>query len=1056
MQKRGVYVILLVVLLSLALFVYVFREPSLTGYFVAVTDTMYSYEIGPYLDFDTLTACLFYINGTEDSCTLGTANVSYAIEGTWNDNLTSYNRTDAELAYEFSDLNSSFTANLTFDSSVISNNGTFCGSLGCNYAQNVSLANRTLNTISTAVKFDGVSGFLNSSVSTAALGSSTFTISAWVNMTNYTSCANTTCIIVSQVNATLSGFALGINNNTGGFSCINFGARGTVSGNISSGITTTGKWHHVACIGNETNRTSLYVDGTYIGKANYTGVPVNATIHVGGTNRAATSTYLNGTLDSVIVWNRSLNSSEISQMAYGRLERYNIRNSYTSSSGYSVIFIGLSAGKSNVSINCKGAELIGNGTDAMAIRWDSGNNGSISNCIITNFSSNSGIISVNGGNYMDIINNTIRNTTGVIGIGIVSSGSLSNIVNNTIENVTTGMLISGNKVNITYNTIINSANGTYISGTPSKNITIVNNSFINLTRLGILLNQCNSCRILNNTFDNVSGQYPLLIQASVNNLVINISLNIFKNINSTTNSTFIGQTAGANISIWLNSFYSNSGIHDRRTTNQKENSYCINNQGNFYEENIVLARRGNGTAGSDCGLVNLTNPESSEILINSTYLINWTKQDAARSITYALYYTNDSGTRYYFLANATILNYTLQINNSLREANGTYLIRMVPVSEGVNGTNDNSITAFSIDPNDPSVSITQSATGDMSLGETKTVTCSSSDTMGISSVSMTLDTKSCSSTSGCTISYTAATTGTKTASCTAVDSSTRTKSTSVSFSVTSSPSGSSGGGGGGGGGGTRQFDIDFTTEIEATLSKSEGNSVSFTLDGSIKHEIIFTKVEATGITLTIQSTPKLIDLKIGEVRNVDVDSNGIYDLAITLREITSSGFAKVDVKKIVLPVSTIVTNGVVVVSLKENGNANIVINGLQSSLTVTSVGASSTTATIAGKTITLNIGQSENVDLNDDGGDDVKITLTGIINGEAKFEIQKAEARIALEAAEEKTMKELAIKAVKKPGFNLAYIIGLAALVAVLVLVWLIHHYRHGRHIKEGSFKGKK
>ena len=54
MQKRGVYVILLVVLLSLALFVYVFREPSLTGYFAAVTDTMYSYEIGPYLDFDTL------------------------------------------------------------------------------------------------------------------------------------------------------------------------------------------------------------------------------------------------------------------------------------------------------------------------------------------------------------------------------------------------------------------------------------------------------------------------------------------------------------------------------------------------------------------------------------------------------------------------------------------------------------------------------------------------------------------------------------------------------------------------------------------------------------------------------------------------------------------------------------------------------------------------------------------------------------------------------------------------------------------------------------------
>ena len=109
---------------------------------------------------------------------------------------------------------------------------------------------------------------------------------------------------------------------------------------------------------------------------------------------------------------------------------------------------------------------------------------------------------------------------------------------------------------------------------------------------------------------------------------------------------------------------------------------------------------------------------------------------------------------------------------------------------------------------------------------------------------------------------------------------------------------------------TAQFDIDFTQVSEDRLVKDEGSMVSFTLDGSIQHEITFTNVEATGVRLTIASTPKIIDLKIGEQVNVDSDDNGIYDLAVSLNGISTSGFADIIVKKISMMVPTTVTSGV--------------------------------------------------------------------------------------------------------------------------------------------------
>ncbi len=937
MKNRGVY-LLLGVLALFGIFVYFnFSNSSietLTGY------ALYGVDTASGFNHLSLTGCLFYINGSDDSCQLLVANSNHTIEGTWLPNITNYNLTGAELAYEFDGLTGLFSGNLTNDSSVLANTGTLCGSIGCNYSQNFSLANRTLNIRSTALMFDGKSAFINSSVSTAALGGSDFTIVAWINATSYEHCLNGTCVIVAQTNvswtganASSSGIMLYVNNNTGKVTCANLN-NGVDTGNTTSvNALTKNKIYHVACVGNASKNMSLYVDGDFINSSSYTGGNNNGTVHIGGTNRMFNNTYFNGSIDSVVVWNRSLNSSEIRDLAYGRLETYYIMNSYTGTT-YSVILPGVS----NVNINCKGATFVGNGTDAVFADYSAVQSGNISNCIISNFS-------------------------GATSVGVIMLSNFGGLYNNTIQNATEPGAIaisaSMNNFNISQNTIKDSQNGILVAGNPAKNVTIINNSFINISGYGIKLNTCANCSILNNTFDNVSGANPIRIVSADNNRGINISLNTFRNINSSTNSTFVGVGAGELIRIWNNNYYSNSGVQFVKTINNITN-FCVGNIGNFYNENIPVGRRGNGTAGSDCGLMNITSPDGGEILINDTHTINWTRQSSARTITYYIYYSNDSGVTYRLFDSTTNLNYSWKINNSLIESSN-YYIKIVPLAESVNGTNDVSTNNFTVDPNNPTVALTQSASGLLNLGEARTFTCTVSDTIGISTMSMTIDGKSCSGTSSCNIVYVAATTGDKTATCSASDISGRSKSTSLTVSIVSSAGGTGSGGGGGSGG-----------------------------SGTIAEPIA-------------EVTP---------AETVDVTS------------VTGS------------------------TSLSVNENANVVINGIQSSLTVTSVSASSATATIAGETITLNVGQSQDVDLNDDGVKDVKVTLAGIINGEAKFEIQKAEARIAAEAALEQTKKEAAITAVKKPKFNLAYIIGLAGLVLILGIVMLIHHYRHGRHKK--------
>lgn len=232
-------------------------------------------------------------------------------------------------------------------------------------------------------------------------------------------------------------------------------------------------------------------------------------------------------------------------------------------------------------------------------------------------------------------------------------------------------------------------------------------------------------------------------------------------------------------------------------------------------------------------------------------------------------------------------------------SDGTYYWNVTCYDDGYNwGTSPT--WKFKVDNAGPGCSLTPSASKTVQLGATETIACSGTASGSpVTSTSVSVGGSShCSGVGSCSKSYVFGTSGTKTVQC---DVSSETKTNSCSITITVNTDGSttpSGGGGGGGGAGTRQFDVDFTTTDKTTINKREGNIVSFTLDGVEKHEIFFSEVGATSVKLTIQSTPKDVILNVGELRNVDVDDNGIYDLAVTLREITSTGYAKVDVEKI--------------------------------------------------------------------------------------------------------------------------------------------------------------
>jgi len=139
--------------------------------------------------------------------------------------------------------------------------------------------------------------------------------------------------------------------------------------------------------------------------------------------------------------------------------------------------------------------------------------------------------------------------------------------------------------------------------------------------------------------------------------------------------------------------------------------------------------------------------------------------------------------------------------------------------------------------------------------------------------------------------------GTYTVKCTTTETAYGRLSASASADFTAQHPGTASGGaaGGGGGGGSSAgtisgglfVNLDLTTgDGSGSLSGSQGTTKSFSVDGKTKHTIEFTVVGTNLVTLTIFSDPVKVQLNIGDVKDVDVDSDGVNDLRVTLNGIT--------------------------------------------------------------------------------------------------------------------------------------------------------------------------
>ena len=99
-----------------------------------------------------------------------------------------------------------------------------------------------------------------------------------------------------------------------------------------------------------------------------------------------------------------------------------------------------------------------------------------------------------------------------------------------------------------------------------------------------------------------------------------------------------------------------------------------------------------------------------------------------------------------------------------------------------------------------------------------------------------------------------------------------------------------------------EIDVDYnlgnSAESTATISKKQGQSVTFSLDGKTAHKVKFKEIKTGAVTLVIESDPIEVTLSIGETKQIDIDGNGFKDLEVTLQSIVSET-ARIIMKKLV-------------------------------------------------------------------------------------------------------------------------------------------------------------
>ena len=156
-------------------------------------------------------------------------------------------------------------------------------------------------------------------------GTTPFAFSFWLNVGG-----NTSGQILSKFNAGVAGqWSVSLTYNTTQTNLINFHREVSPWGLLSASSIPNNTWTHVATSYNGTAQ-SIYINGILQGTQSSGGVPYGGNspdtnpVYIGAYRSSGTlSDFLDGSLDDLMVFNRSLNGSEIRQLYFTSLTKYN-------------------------------------------------------------------------------------------------------------------------------------------------------------------------------------------------------------------------------------------------------------------------------------------------------------------------------------------------------------------------------------------------------------------------------------------------------------------------------------------------------------------------------------------------------------------------------------------------------------------------------------------------------------------------------------------------------------------------------------------------------------
>jgi parallel beta-helix repeat protein len=525
-----------------------------------------------------------------------------------------------------------------------------------------------------------------------------------------------------------------------------------------SGIAFDNNWHYIAVIINQSNKVdcnaifanSYYsLDGNYVSLASgNNGTPVSyftGNYYLGG---FAGTRYFNGSIDDVLIFNRTLSQQEISALYNASANQYynnftNLAQGTHTITGYAVD----SAGNRNQ-------------TETRNVTVETGSNVTLcrvldqANTVYTLTRS----ISVNGTCFIISANNITLNMNGFNITGNITSGygvimenySSMTLKNSKIYSFDYGIYLNTSSDSVLDNiTINNTDEGIYLSSGSKNNI--LSNIITNNNYYGITLSSSS-----NNTFTNITAQSDIMggiyLYNSLNNNLMNLTTSnnhqgiyLYKSSNNTLTNILANNNSDGiyfasssnNLLINLTSNDNFKGVYLYFSPNNQFTSITINNNSygiHLYSNSSNIFKNGNVSSSTDYDIY-LASTSVNNTFLNMSYNLSRENVDPGSQLVRKWYYStyvNDTLGAMISGANITAYNvtgvyqfnlttgsdgYTLQtpiidyVNNGTRSYYSNYNISAtnasyLTVSHGLNITLlQNYHDVFTLDNSAPSISM---------------------------------------------------------------------------------------------------------------------------------------------------------------------------------------------------------------------------------------------------------------------------------------------------------------------------------------------------------------